>query len=396
MAKNILTVIIFFIANAVLSQTIQIKGTVKDTQSKETLGYANVSTEDQLHGTISNEEGVFILSCPETTKKIIISYMGYAPLEIATEALPQDGIYLMDIQDVMLDELIVIDIPYNKFIKKLIDTSTAKLTAPLLLSTYYREFVKINEKYTKFSDALIEYNMSRKRKDIDTDVVVKQSRAARLVSEDDESIDMMSGFDVRKAVSKDCNFTGIERVLLNDKNYESYNFLIKSQQLPNGQQIEIITIEPKEEVHEALFKGTIAYNPKNNLILDVNLYMAESHKQYIKERNFLIIRASLEDIVYKSSFKTVDDKYLLSYSSRYGIIHIRNKKTYNDDLMFKSDLIVTNFSSDLTSFNKKEKYRDKALYERGNKYTENFWLKNNSIVLTAQEEQIIKSLENKQ
>ncbi len=139
-----------------------------------------------------------------------------------------------------------------------------------------------------------------------------------------------------------------------------------------GQKTHSILVQPKDDVQEALFEGTITYDPEQFLILNVDLSMAESHKKYIKERNFLIIKASLEDMEYKSAFKIVDDKYLLSFSSRNGTVHIRNKRTYNDDLTFKSDLIVTNFTSDLSSFNKKERYKDKALYDRGSNYTENF------------------------
>ncbi|MNK33932.1 hypothetical protein D3C87_524310 [compost metagenome] len=396
MAKNLLTVLVLFIVNTVIAQNIEIKGIVKDIQSKETLGYANITTLDQQYGTVSNDEGVFVLSCPQSTDKIVITYLGYAPLEISTSALPKDGTYLMDIQDLVLDEIVILGEPIEDFLEKLVENSMSKFTAPLLLSTYYREFVKINNDYTKFADALIDYNARRKGKKLDTEIVVKQSRAAKLVGQDEEKIDIVSPLDVRKAVEKDYNFAGIYNVLLDKKEYEKYNFLVKAQQGKDEQKTHSIVVEPKEEIQEALFSGTIIYDPEQFLILNVDLSMADSHKKYIKERNFLIIKASLEDMVYKSAFKFVDGKYLLSFSSRFGTIHIRNKKTYNDNLTFKSDLIVTNFTSDLSSFNKKERYKDKALYDRGSNYTEDFWLKNNSLLLTKEEEQIIKKLENKQ
>ncbi|RWW98859.1 carboxypeptidase-like regulatory domain-containing protein [Flavobacterium cerinum] len=397
MAKKLLTVlIVLFLANTAIAQNLQIKGVVKDLITNEVIGQVSITTQDQKYGTVSNDEGAFSLSSPESSKAITLTHLNYTTLSVDANKLPADGIFLMEPQQLMLDEIVIMGEPIQDVLNKLITTSMARFTAPLLLSTYYREFVKINDNYTKFADALIDYNARRKGKKLDTEVVVKQSRAAKLPGEDEENIDIVSPLDVRKAVEKDYNFAGIHNVLLDKKEYKKYDFLVKVQQGKEGQKTHSIIVQPKDDVQEALFEGTITYDPEQFLILNVDLSMAESHKKYIKERNFLIIKASLEDMEYKSAFKIVDDKYLLSFSSRNGTVHIRNKRTYNDNITFKSDLIVTNFTSDLSSFNKKERYKDKALYDHGSNYTENFWLKNNSLLLTKEEERIIKSIENKQ
>lgn len=397
MAKKLLTVIIvLFLANTAIAQNLQIKGVIKDLITNEVVGQVSITTQDQKYGTVSNDEGAFALSSPESSTAITLTHLNYTTLNVDVNKLPADGIFLMEPQQLMLDEIVIMGEPIQDVLNKLITTSMARFTAPLLLSTYYREFVKINDNYTKFADALIDYNARRKGKKLDTEIVVKQSRAAKLPGAEEESIDIVSPLDVRKAVERDYNFAGIHNVLLDKKEYKKYDFLVKVQQGKEGQKTHSILVQPKDDVQEALFEGTITYDPEQFLILNVDLSMAESHKKYIKERNFLIIKASLEDMEYKSAFKIVDDKYLLSFSSRNGTVHIRNKKTYNDDLTFKSDLIVTNFTLDLSSFNKKERYKDKALYDRGSNYTENFWLKNNSLLLTKEEERIIKSIENKQ
>jgi hypothetical protein len=394
MIKQIQLFCLLLFAGTTFAQNIQFKGIIKDIITNEVVSHASITTADQQYGTISNDEGAFALSCPLSANKIIISHLNYTPLAITLNNQTPDGIYLLEPKQFLLDEIIVINIPINEFLEKLVKNSMAKFNAPVQLSTYYREFVKTNKSYTKFADALIDYNATRSGKKIDTELIVKQSRAVKLPTEDEDEFNVVSPLDVRKAVSRDYAFKTLE-LLLDGNAYKKYNFIIKSQQDKEGNTRQVIYFEPKEEVHEAIYKGSVTFEPASNRILDIDIAMAESHKKYIKERNFIVMKASLLDQVYKSSFKIVNDQYMLYFSLRDISMNIRNKKSVNENFKFRSDLIVTSYTTDVVKFNKKEKYKEKSLYENGNKYTEKFWLKNNSIVLTAEEENILKSLEDK-
>lgn len=395
MIKNtVAAILLFLVAQTAIAQNI-VKGVVKDILTNEPVGSVTVSTHDQLYGTVSNDEGAFALSCPASAKSIILSHLSYKSLEVALGSLPADSVYYLEQQHTELDEIIIPNQPVHELLEKLRASSIAQFSQPLQLSTYYREFVKTNSNYTKFSDALIDYSVFRKGKKMDSELVVKQSRAIKLQGADEETYDAVSPLDVRTAVNKDYAFKALD-LLLNGKEYKKYDFVIKSRTDRNGEVMEYIIFEPKPEVQEALYSGTIAYDPKSQRILEFDFIMAESHKKYIRERNFLIIKGSLTDVVYRSRFKIVGDRYLLSLSVRDMSMNIRNKRTINEDFKFRSDLIVTNFTTDVVKFNKKERYKEKSLYENGTKYTEKFWVGNNSIVLTAEEESILKSLENKQ
>ena len=389
--RNLLTAFILILSTATGLAQNTVKGVIKDIYTSENIGLVTVSTQDLQHNTISNSDGVFKLEYPEGTKSIVLNYLGYAILEVNLSGLPADGIYYLEPKSYELEEIVMTNVPINEFVDKLRKNSFEKLNAPFLLNTYYREFVKINDRYTKFSDALIDYNVIKKKDEVKSEVVVKQSRAVKLDVENEEEIDMTSPLDLRKATTRDCNFSVLEHVF-GKKEYKKYSFIIKSQGNKNGQTTQTIFIEPLESIEEPLYAGTLSFDPDKNLILSIDIHMAESHKKHSKLRNFLIVKARLDDISYKSFYKITGDNYMLSYSCTGGDVYLKNKKKYDDHIIFKSDLLVTNFSNDLTSFDKKEKYKEKGLYQRGNKYTDEFWLKNNSIQLTAQEEEIIKSL----
>jgi hypothetical protein len=394
MTKRLFTLILFLVAGAAIAQNIEIKGVVKDIQSKEPLGYANVSTQDGLYSTISNSEGKFFLSCPQGTQKIVFTYLGYATLTVNTASLPQDGVYLMDVQEFMLDELIMLNTPMDELIDNLIKNSVAKLTSPIVLSTYYREFVSINNKFTKFSDGLIDYDFYKKDGDVKTNLVVKQSRAAEITAGVQEGSVRGIGPDVRKAVSSHCNFSVLKELFPKKKAYKNYDYIVKAIKSENGTQLQSITLTPKSDIKKALFEVSIVYNPQSNIILNIDAKMAPSHVQYAKQHNVVLARYIINDLNYKIAFKEAHGQYLLSYGYIYGSLHIWNKN-YDNTYKFTSDVIVTNFTTDTSKFDKAEKYRQNSLYENGNHYTEKFWLKNNSIVLTNEEEQVIKSLQNK-
>ena len=395
MIKNLLQALLLLFATGSFAQT-QIKGIIKDIATHEALSHVTISSADEKYGTISNEEGAFALSLPAGVQKFAISSLGYNSYEFTTDDLPADGVYFIEPKELVLDEVVMVNMPIDKYLKNLVATSQEKLYAPSLLNTYYHEFVKVNDRYTKFADGLVDYSVTRNKKNIKTQTQVKQSRAARLESAEDSALDAVTGLDVRKAVFKDYGFNAINFVFFEDDQYKDYDFLIKTQKDNAGNEHEVITFTPKEGLKKELYQGKIVYDPATKLILNVDLSLIPAMAEHCKVRNFLIIKAQLEDVVYNSAYKVVDGKYMLSYSSRDGSVHIWNKKRFNDVLKFKSDLVVTGYSGTVPDLARDDKYKEKSLYENGNNYSDKFWLKNNSIVLTSQEEQIIKSLENKQ
>lgn len=384
-----LTFLLLFV-NAGFAQYIEVKAKIEDAVTNNSISHATVTTADGAFGTMSNSEGFFRLYCPTGTKVIIIKHVGYKTQKIATEKLTE--IVLLEPEQLMMDEAILSNIPIDVLLRELIENSINKLNTPIQLSTYYREFVKLNDNYTKFSDGLIDYQLSKKKLKVDTRMVVSQSRATELKKQEGELMIVGLGPDVRKAVDHDCSFYILDELLLKGKEYKKYNLSLKAHN-EEGNYVEVITFAPKAGIEEALFEGSVIYNPVTKVILNVDVRMVPSLMQYKKERNLLIAKVCFENLVYKCSFKEINDNYLLSYSSVVGGIRIFNKKRSNT-YSYNSDLIVTNFSTDNTKFTTPEKYKFRSLYERGSIYKEKYWLSNNSIVLTEEEEKIIQELNN--
>ena len=364
---------------------------LKDITNNQPVQSATITVKNSSFGTISNDEGAFQIST-DSNSEIIISHLEFKTQVVKLSQIDKTNTILLEPNTLILEDIIVTKEPINELLRKAITTSKSKFNKPIVLNAYYREFVKVNDKYTRFTDGLLDYHMSGTTKKTNSDLIVNQSRAAKLITDDDETMDLASGLDVRSATSRQYDFYTIERILFDSKNYEDYDFELKSK-VEKGNETYIINFQPKADLKKYLYKGSIVFDPNTYLISDLEIYSDQANLQYSKVINILIIKAAMLDVRLKTSFKTSNGNYLLAFSYRRGKLKIWNKKKYNETLEYKSDLVVTGYQNADLSYNKKEVYNDKSLYKRGNNYSDKFWLKNNSIVLTNEEAEIIKKLE---
>ncbi|GEP50622.1 hypothetical protein FNO01nite_12940 [Flavobacterium noncentrifugens] len=385
-----------FLSFAAPAQTVTVRGFLKDATTNQPVISASVGVKNSAIGTISNEEGNFQLSLPENAE-VVISFLGYKPIAIPAADFGLDvKTIALQIDEQILEEVVISKIPIEKMLENLIVTSMARFNKPIILNTYYREFVKINGKYSKFSDGLLDYHISGSVKRNKSDLIVKQSRTAQLFTNDelkeDEMIDFDSFVNVQHGVTYNYDFTFIKKILLDGDRYENYDLELKSKKSKDGKELFAINFEPKTD-SGAIYKGSIVFDPEAKLIFDIDIDLISENLKF-KERNILVARVTFMGNTIKAGYKLVGNNYILSYSSRFNKLRITMKKRkYDKTIESKSDIIVTDLHVDDLTYNKKEIYKEKDLYARGNKYTDKFWLENNSLVLTTGEQQIINELE---
>jgi len=394
MKKTYLLFVLFYFAAT--AQTITVKGFLKEAVSNQPVISASIGVKNSAIGTISNEEGHFQLTLPKSAA-VVISFLGYKPVTIAaSEFGPDVKSIAMETDEQILEEVIISKIPIETLLKNIVMTSMTRFNKPIILHTYYREFVKINGKYSKFSDGLLDYHISGSTKKNKSDLIVKQSRTAQLFTDeelkDDELIDFDSFLNVQQGITYNYDFTALKKQLLDDNRYEHYELALKSKKDSSGNELFAINFEPKPD-SGAIYKGSIVFDPETKLIYGIDIDLTPGNHHF-KERNILIARVTFMESVIKSAYKMTGNNYILSYSSRFSKLRVTMKKgKYDKTIESKSDIIVTDLNVDNLTYNKKEVYKEKDLYARGNKYTDKFWLKNNSLVLTTSEQQIINDLE---
>ncbi|MBS7787888.1 carboxypeptidase-like regulatory domain-containing protein [Flavobacterium sp. CYK-55] len=387
---KILYAFVLLFGSLTFAQNIAIRGSIKDAQTKEPLLAASVGVQNSGLGTITNEEGLFQLSAPKSSV-IVITYLGYKTTAIPVSEFTQEVQNIaLEPSEEKLEEVIVTKTPLHEYLLDVFKVSKARFNKPILLHTYYREFVKSNGKHVKFSDGLLDYHVSGTTKKTKSDLVIPQNRSFFLSSDEDDE-DSRSLVNIQTAISRSYDFGYFIETLLDDDHYEDYEFMLKSKKDNSGAELYTIYFEPIASIEKPLNKGWVTFDPKTKLIYEIETFMAPSHQQYARTINFLIGKASIVDIKYKVAFKLANSNYLMYYSNRYGKVRIWNKKlNYIEE--WRSDLIVTDFEKD-KPYDKKSVFKKKRLYDKPTHYTDKFWQKNNAIVLTAEEEKVISSLE---
>ena len=385
--KKILLVFIL-VSNLISAQNKKFTGIIKDATTLQPVEFVNIYFDDTTNsnstGAISNELGEF--SFRNINALVIFNHINYDPLamtltENANEILLQPKNYI-------LDEIIISKTNPRDYLKNIIKNSNSKIDKNTLLKSYCREIVKINNQYTKFSDALVDYYV--KKGNGKSNIILTQRRALKgqqIDSTDTSNLDNLnSAFNIKDYVKNAYNFEVLEK-LLKEKEYD---FERKIKKEANGDEYEYVEIIPNSDSNKMLNKGYIIIDQKTNSILEFKIYTAESHLSNAKLVNIVIAKVKLTYALNWSKFKIINNQYILIYNKIQAALYVKMGKRIDDDFDFSSDLFVYDFKNNVEI--PENGYKKKTIFEGGTNYKEEFWKKYNSFPLTESEQKFINSV----
>lgn len=383
--------LLFFISNLVWAQNNKIAGIIKDAETLLPISYVNIYTEAELKnnstGSISNENGEFVVDAGKN--KTTFSHINYEPYSVEINESSKE-VFLVP-KNYILDEIVVSNEKSTDYLKRIIEFSKKRLDKNILLKAYGREIVKVNNDYTKYSDALLDYYV--KKDNGKSTVILGQHRAlqsSKLDEEDQESINSInSAFNVKDYVKSSYNFEYVER-LLKSKNYD-FERRIKKE--ADGSEYEYVAIIPNNQSDELLNQGYIIIDPETKSILEFKIYTSESHLKNAKTINLVIAKAKLNKVLIWSKFRNINNQYILNYNKKQISMYFKIGKKVDDTFDFSSDLFVYEFKNNVQILEKG--YDKKTLFEAGTEFTENFWTKYNVFPLSESEERFINSVQPK-
>lgn len=367
------------------SQGNDFKGIVLDADTKEGVPFVNIvfkeNISEHLMGSMSNENGEFLVN---NQKEVEISHLNYKTQTVVLkEGLNE--IYLIP-KVYVLDEIITSNISGKDFLKSILNDAKIRAFKNTKITAYGREIVKINNQYTKFADAKMEY--FTKKGNGKSILQIKQSRAFKASLQDSTDVisGMNSAYDVRDYVKNAYNFDGIERLIKN----KEYTFIRYLRRDNTGFEYEFIKVIPNADSKELLYEGYVIVDNKLNKILEFKLELAETHMKNSKMINLLIAKAKIIDHSVWCKFKFTNNKYELVYYKNSFDIFLKMGKKINDNISSTCDLFVYDYQYDVELPEKG--YKGKSIYESGTHFTEKYWNMNNIYPLKESEQQFINSV----
>lgn len=176
--KKIGLILLLFVFKS-YSQNTEITIQLKDIDNNNPVEDVSVFVSKTQKNYISNAQGIvtFLLVGNSSIK---ISNSNYNPVTIKSNTLKDKiNIILLKKISTELEEIIFTRIHPQEILKSIVENSIKKLTVPVRLKVYEREFFKLNNDYSFFNDGLINFQITGKPNSFETTIFVEQNKIGR-------------------------------------------------------------------------------------------------------------------------------------------------------------------------------------------------------------------------
>jgi hypothetical protein len=294
----------------------------------------------------------------------------------------------------ILQEIVVKGYTPIQLLRIAAKTTNDSSFSPVILHSYYREFVSKNGHYIKFADAAIDYYVKNDGKKREIKMKLLESRAKSKPFKIDSG---MNDYDYPFAINAK-NFPSASNLvwLVNGlfKNPNNYIFDFFETTNGTGETFVIVKFNPKPGVKKPLYEGSVIIAKESFLIQSISYELPEANKKYTKVRNSVFVR---ERVLYKKAylkFMTFAGHSYLQYARLEGVIKLFDGRKTDVKNGFTSEMLVNSISfKDISAFNNEERYHKSSIYKSGDNYHSKFWEGQRSILATEDEEKIIQSLD---
>ena len=362
-------------------KTINIHAKVIDSETLKALPFALAGIKSKNIGTITNEEGIFILKISKKfiNEQICISYIGYNNKCIPIiNILNNDTVIKLKRKYISVQEIIIRNTDPNKLIiealKKIKNNYQQK---PVYLTTFYREKVKQNEQYMFLSEAVMKvYKTSYSYSQNDLLKILKYRSYKNIGKQDSIQLKIKSGLKTALILDIVKN----KNDFINENYLAQYQYHMTNIQTFDGNLAYVINFEPQRWSDNALFSGQIYINIANKAIIGAD-YKLNTNKLHKINKQFIIKKEKSLNVQLKQA------KYHVSYNkwnTKYYLKHVKA------DLKFrvkkKRKLFATHFTTSLEMaviqidtlnvyrFKRKEIDKINTIFaDEQRTYDENFW-----------------------
>lgn len=382
--KKIGLILLLFVFKS-YSQNTEITIQLKDIDNNNPVEDVSVFVSKTQKNYISNAQGIvtFLLVGNSSIK---ISNSNYNPVTIKSNTLKDKiNIILLKKISTELEEIIFTRIHPQEILKSIVENSIKKLTVPVRLKVYEREFFKLNNDYSFFNDGLINFQITGKPNSFETTIFVEQNRSYGLI--DTEIKDDLLGYNLNNIMENYYVFKYLNP-LIESRSQKEYDFIIKAN--PANKDYYTMTATPMENAKGLRDDFTIIYDKKKKMIIEVSSFISPATLAKMKDKN-----AKGAKNIYKSVFKTIykidgDDYYLISSKEEIGYERIDKKKTTQIEV--RNYFVITDFSEQKFSFKDSDVFKDKALFNKKNVILTDYW-NVSGLTATDDEQEIIDKLE---
>lgn len=365
------------------SKFVTIKGKVIDISTKKPIPYTNVYLANSNIGTISNNDGEFILKIPQDKSSLPVrfSYMGYKTQDLSVEQIQlKENLIELATEVVTLKELVIRSNDPQNLIRSAIHNIPANYgTAPYLCTAFYRESVMQNKQYVGLAEAVLNIYKSRYSNEYEADrVKVYKGRKSQDVKKMDTIMFKLQGG--HQAVIM-LDLAKNPETFMTEEYFSDYEFKPVSVTNIEGRETYVIEFTQRESVQEPLYEGKLYLDLNTLAVRRAEFNISPSGLQFADK--YLVKKKPAGTDVktvgahYMVSYREQDGKWVLNHA-RYEVKFrvIKRGKFFNKIYTSSADLAITdtdNKNVEKFKYNEMLKPNQVFVEHVDEYYDEEFW-----------------------
>ena len=301
-------------------KNITIRGHIYDNENKNAIPYVSIGILEQNIGTITNEDGYFILKVPASFSgtSLVVSHIGYMSQSIPVQLLNEQKVDLyLNQRIISIQEVIIRYINPVSIIAKAMEQREVNYNSdPVYLTSFYREGVQKNSRYISYSEA-----------------VFKVYKTAYTYSENADQVKMLKSRKIQNSNPNDTVFLKLKAGVLSALQLDivksvpgfleqmkpsQYTYTYSDMVSYNSKDVYAITFVQNEGINEALYTGTLYIDKESFAILGADFEINPSfvdqaaNDLILKKSRRLIVK--LEKISYSITYTPYNGKYYINHA----------------------------------------------------------------------------------
>src|SRR5690554_313356 len=387
--RYIFLFVLLSISTTVFAQQALFQGVVKDFETDEPVSYVNIVAQGSNSSTVTNEDGKFQIWVSANTKTLSFSHLNYDKysLQLNHDKKEEIVVYLVETAFEM-EELYITQRPIKDIILEVLDNSQKQFSDDVVLNTYYREMLTINNEINTFGDGMLDFYYKDKK---ESDIIVNQSRFARFKSEEFKAYEAspltLYLLNMQELVTDAFQFTTMRKIVKE----KEYGLSLTQKTGADGRTLTILHFEPESNAKKVALKGTMVYDEEKKLVLDIEMSVHPDFIENLTMRNRVFFRFKLNNVVRKTIFNIDGNRYYLSYKMGriHGTVERETERFYAGG---NYELVIVDTKMDNLQPNPDLIYHEPTLERLGKNYTTPYWKEHNTLVLSEKEKAVLGRL----
>lgn len=392
-------------AIASTSNLITLGGIVYDKINNEPIAYCAIGVNNSTIGTITNQNGEFRLTLPDSLAKnmIKLSHIGYLNEEIEVSLLAGQTVRIsLEPKVVPLQEIIVRAVnPLDILRNMMANRKKNYPSLPVYITTFYREGVEHKKKVISLTEAILKIYKTGYQNNAASDQVKLVKMRNIISSQESDTIFTKMKSGVNACLLLDVMKVFPDFLIEQSKEESPYIYTHTDISVVDNRRVNVISFEQKKGIEQPLYRGDLFIDAENQALLEVHFevnpeHVAKATPQYI-ERKTKDINLTLQKAQYTVSYKpSIDGIYYANHIR--GDIEFkvkRKRRLFATSLHLWFEMVSCEISTEnVKSFARSERLSPYNIFSDTNyNYDRDFW-KNFNIILPEDklEDMIINSI----